>query len=567
MPLQASHGPSPQPVPTQLLQQLPANTMVGVPSPLTLNKPAPGGPSPLAMQKTMMGMPETLGPEPVRPPPAAAPAPAAAAPAAVFASPAPMNRTMLGVAMPGIAPTQPPSEDAPPPPPSFQAPVEAASLPPRRPQAMTLPLQVQYVPPPEPLREHAAPAPPRIVRKKGGVPLSVVALITGGVVLAGGLALAILWRGAPPITGQPRATADGRDVLHLVCETKSCKDGTVVALGGMKTTFMAGEADLQLAAPLHVGDNVLELMVDRPGMGRDETVKLVVPVAYRVSADVTTMNAPHPTVTIRVEARPGTEATVDGKPLPLDASGVGAYAIDERSATEGAADESRIVSVEVPYTVATQGHAPEKGTVSARVAVAPLRVDSPGARAIVDEDKVLVAGRAAKGASVTVDGAAVTVGPDGAFETLVPMTAPGDRAVDVRGEVHGAAGTLMPRTVHVTVSRVASLADAAKDFEQQKPLGYDAAMSDIVGKAGQPIVVDGQVIESRGSGHRTLALVDDKRGCAKSPCLTRVVVFRDLPLAHGDSLRAYGLVARGFTTPAGQTIPEVDSLFVQRTKR
>ena len=125
----------------------------------------------------------------------------------------------------------------------------------------------------------------------------------------------------------------------------------------------------------------------------------------------------------------------------------------------------------------------------------------------------------------------------------------------------------MPRTVHVAVSRVASLADAARDFEQQKPLGYDAAMSDIAGKTGQSIVVDGQVLESRGSGHRTLALVDDKRGCAKSPCLTRVIIFRDLALAHGDSLRAYGVVARGFTTPAGQTIPEVESLFVQRTKR
>jgi hypothetical protein len=482
-----------------------------------------------------------------------------------------MNRTMLGVAMPGIAPTQPPSEDAPPPPASsFQPSAQAAQAqaPARRIHAPTLPLQVQYVPPPEPLQEQRAPAPPRIVRKKGGVPLAAVALLIGGIVLAGGVALALLWHGAPPITGQPRATADGKDVLHLVCEPKSCKDGTVVALGGMKTTFMAGEADLQLATPLHVGDNALELMVDRPGMGRDETVKLVVPVAYRVSADVTTMGAVHPTVTIRVEAKPGAQATVDGKPLELDATGVGAYVLDERAATEGAADESRVVSVDVPYTVASQGHAPEKGTVSARVAVAPLRVDSPGTRAVVDEDKVLVAGRAAKGANVTVDGAPVAVGPDGAFETLVPLTATGDRTVEVRGEVHGAAGTLMPRTVHVAVSRVASLADAAKDFEQQqKPIGYDAAMGDIVGKTGQPIVIDGLVLESRGSGHRTLALVDDKRGCAKSPCLTRVIVFRDLALAHGDSLRAYGVVARGFTTPAGQTIPEVESLFVQRTKR
>ena len=126
--------------------------------------------------------------------------------------------------------------------------------------------------------------------------------------------------------------------------------------------------------------------------------------------------------------------------------------------------------------------------MSARVAVAPLRVDAPGTRAVVDEDKVLVAGRAAKGASVTVDGAAVTVGPDGAFETTVPLRG---RRATTRSRCAAAAGALMPRTVHVAVTRVASLADAAKEFEQQKPLGYDAAMSDIAGKTGQPIVVDG----------------------------------------------------------------------------
>jgi hypothetical protein len=426
-----------------------------------------------------------------------------------------------------------------------------------------MPLRIQYVPAPEPLRDLPAPARPRIVRKKGGLPLAAVALLAGAILLAGGAALTFLWHGAPPIGGQPRSTADGKDMLHLVCDPKSCKDGTVVALGGIKTTFVAGEADLLLAAPLLVGDNTLDLMVDRPGIGRDEMVKLVVPVAYRVSADVTTMSAPHPAITIHVQARPGAQATVDGKPLSLDAFGAGVYAIDETHATEGAADESRVVSVDVPYTIASNGHAPESGTVSARASVAPLRVDAPGARAVVDDDKVLVAGRAAKGATVTVAGAPVTVGPDGAFETVVPLPTQGDSRLDVRG------GTtvLLPRTVHITVSRVASLADAARAFEQQKPLGYDAVMSDVAGKTGQPMVVDGEVLESRGAGHRTLALVDDKRGCASSPCLTRVVVGRDITLLRGDRLRAYALVARPFATPAGQTIPEVESVFVVRTKR
>jgi hypothetical protein len=482
---------------------------------------------------------------------------------------------MLGVAMPGIAPEspggggvqqstvaigQPPVAPGP-------APAPGGALPPARRHAETLPLQVQYVPPPEPLRELPVPAPPRIVRKRGSFPLATVALVLGGLLLAGGVILAVLWKSAPPISGQPRATPDGKDVLHLVCDAKSCKDGTVVSLAGARTTFASGEADLPLTSPLHVGDNTLELMVDRPGMGRDEIVRLVVPVAYRVSADVTTMSGPHPSITIRVEAQPGTRVEVDGKPLGLDANGAGAYAVDETAATEGAADESRVVSADVPYVITLPpgkgASTPQKGTVSARVAVAPLRVDAPGARAVVDEDKVLVAGRAAKGATVTVDGAPATVAPDGSFETFVPLPAVGDRTLDVRGGT----GMLTPRIVHVVVSRVASLTDAAKAFEQQKPLGYDAVMSDITGKTGQLIVVDGEVLESRGSGHRTLVLVDDKRGCAQGPCLVRVVVGRDLAFAHGERLKAYAVVARPFTTPAKQTVPEVESVFVVRTRR
>ncbi|HEY1693709.1 MAG TPA: hypothetical protein VGG39_16195 [Polyangiaceae bacterium] len=454
--------------------------------------------------------------------------------------------------MPGIAPTQPPDEAAPPPR--------------MRPHAATLPLQVQYIPPPEPLQELRAPAPPKIVRKKGGFSLAAVALILGILLLAGGAVLAVLWKGAPPITGQARATPEGKDVLHLACDPKSCKDGTAVAIGAARATFTAGEADVVLATPLHVGSNQLELNVDRPGMGRDETVRLVVPVAYRVSADVTTMGAAHPSITIRVEALPGSTVTVDGKPLALDGNGAGAYALDETAATDGPADESRVLSAEIPYSIASPGKpAPDQGKVSARVAVAPLRVDAPGARTVVDEDKVLVAGRAAKGASVTVDGAAVTVGPDGAFETTVPLPAVGDRTLDVRGGTP----TLMPRTVHVVVARVKSLADAAKAFEQQpqKPLGYDAVLADLAGKTGQPIVVDGPVLESRVVGHMTLVVVDDRRGCAHGPCITRVVIGRDMALAHGDVLHAYGTVARGFAWRPGQTVPEVESAFVMKAAR
>jgi hypothetical protein len=432
-----------------------------------------------------------------------------------------------------------------------------AALPPRG-FGETVPIPAFFVPPPAPLIEPGVPSRGSAARRRGA-PLTLAALIAGGVALVGGVLIAVLWRSAPPIAAQPHIAPDGKDVLHLTCDPQSCRDGTIVGLGGAKATMSGGEADLPLAAPLRVGDNALTLSIDRPGMGRDETVKLVVRVAYRVRADVSTMEGPHPAITIRIEAPPGAEVRVDDRPVMLDETGVGAYALDEYPATTGPADESRVISVDLPYVVVPRGQASEKGTVSARVAVAPLRVDAPGTSAVVEEDKVLIAGRAAKGAAVTVDGVPAAIAPDGAFEATVALPAPGQRNIDVR------AGTtlLSPRTVHVTVTRVASLADAAKAWEERGSIGYDAAMRDVTAaKTGEPIIVEGEVVEARGSGHRTLVLVDDRRGCARGPCLARVVIGRDLALMRGQQLRVYGRVARAYRTPAAQTVPEVEADFV-----
>jgi hypothetical protein len=566
-------GPKAAPLPasTQLLAQPQAPTPIvnaadktmmafggtpNVPAPAPPAPAQPAAPPPDGNKKTMLGV---LAP---------GVAPAESAVRAAGGAPA-HNKTMLGVAMPGIAPLREAVDASP-----ISSAASTMAVEPRppqpQPQAAPAPRAAQgpaqtliYIaPPPAPLADVPAPPPPRIV-KKGGFPLAAVALTMGVVVLLAGAAIALFWHGAPPVTALPRVAPDGKDVLHLTCDPKSCNDGTTVELDGAKATFAAGECDLTLTKALSVGDNALALRVDRPGMGRDEVLKLVVPVAFRVRADVTTMSAAHAGITIHVEALPGSDARVDGKPLALDAKGIGSYVIDESAAAEGAADESRVVSVDVPYEIATKGRPAEKGTVSARVAVAPLRVDAPGARGVVEEDHVLVAGRAAKGASVTVDGNPVLVGPDGAFETTVALGAPGERVVDVR------AGTslLTPRTVHVTVKRVASLADEARAFEQQQPLGYDAAMANLTGTEGSPIVVEGEVLEARASGHRTLLLVDDKRGCARGPCLARVIVGRDLAVGRGEPLRAYGRVARAFTTTSGQTVPEVEADFLTRSRR
>ncbi len=507
----------------------------------------------VASKRTMVGLP-LLPAGPQQPPVETAPATLA------------RNRTILGVALPGIAPLHA-GDAATHPAPSPEPPELANSTldgsPPPSALAETLPIPAFFVPPPAPLVDEPAPSRPRRARR-GGASLAVAAVLAGGVALVGGAVMAIVWRSAPPITAQPRIAPDGKDVLHLVCEASSCQDGTLVSFGGAHAAFAAGEADLPLATPLRVGDNAITLTVDRPGMGGAESVKLVVPVAYRVRADVTTMQGPHPCITIRVEAPPQTEVRVDDKPVPLDSSGAGTFALDETAAAEGPADESRIVAIDVPYAIVPKGRPPEGGMVSARIAVAPLRVDAPGTSTVIDEDKLLIAGRAARGATVRVDGAAVPVAPDGAFETTIDVDALGERTVDVRAET----GALAPRTVHIPVSRVANLADAAKEFEEREPVGYDAAMRDIAeSKTGEAIVVDGDVLETRGSAHRTLALVDDRRGCAKGPCLARVIIGRDLSITPGENLRAYGRVARAYRIPTAQTVPEIEAEFVLRAKR
>jgi hypothetical protein len=50
-----------------------------------------------------------------------------------------------------------------------------------------------------------------------------------------------------------------------------------------------------------------------------------------------------------------------------------------------------------------------------------------------------------------------------------------------------------------------------------------------------------------------------------------VVIGRDLPLARGETLRAYGRVARAFRSPGlgagAQTVPEVEAEFVLKGRR
>ncbi|HXX69991.1 MAG TPA: hypothetical protein VEK07_22620 [Polyangiaceae bacterium] len=471
----------------------------------------------------------------------------------------PLNpkQTMMGVATPGIAPLRPGEPPPLEPPPLLSGPAGAPVRPRTTPDAT-------IVPPPEPLPEIAAPVPPTDMPKRG-VPLATVALVLGVLVLVSGITVVLVLRGTAPISAGARSSSEGKDILLLHCDPRSCRDGTTAGVEGVQATFVSGEAEVTLPEPLHVGANPLSLRIDRPGIGRDEVVSVIVPVAYRISADVSPMSNPRAEIVVHVEALAGSEVTVDGKHVVLEPSGVGELAIDESSATRGPADESRVVAVDVGYRIVPPGAGtlPAQGTVSARVSVAPLRVDVPGEHAVFETDRFVLAGRAAKGASVTIDNAPVEVSADGSFESTVPLPAFGERSIQVRGQTP----VFSPRTIDIHVKRVGSLATEAREFEHQPTLGYDAAMSDLAASIGQPMVIDGDVIESRTAGHRTVVLVDDRRGCAKGPCLVRVIIAGDASSARGKIIRAFGFITRPFSSSPGQTVPELEAAFVLPPKK
>lgn len=557
-----------------------ARTVLGMSAADLRPPPAAAAPPPAAAapaNRTVLGMPAASF--------AAAPSAPAAAPAASAGPgvPAGAQRTMLGVAVPGIAPLNPGSA-APSPPHASAAPASAAARlavenenrtmlgvpavgaapPPVGPAGNTsgpLLTGAFIAPAPPPLELEAMPSAPKKV-KRSGVPMGVVAGGLAALVLGIGGTAALLLRNQSPLVVQPRLSPKGTDVLHLACAT--CPDGTKVSQGAETAEFKDHETDLELAAPLRVGDNALTLKLDRPSMGRDEEVKALVPVHYRIHADLAAISAATPLVTIVVETEPGSSVKLDDKPLALDASGKGNLPIDLTADCTGMADESRTVTREVKYEVTLKDHV-EKGSVTARVGVPALRIDAPLVRTVIGGDRFFVAGRTVKGAQIAVNGRPVTVDASGIFSE--PFGAP--TATELAIEVRATAPSSAPRVASLKLKRSDALeADArAAEKAQGTPRFADliAAATSATPGAAKPASVEGELSGLRVVNHQSVFLVESKKTCERKepPCLVRVIHGAELDLKPGTRVLVVGRATRMFTPPGGgATVPELEAEWV-----
>ncbi|MCW5831762.1 MAG: hypothetical protein KIS78_04820, partial [Labilithrix sp.] len=386
--------------------------------------------------------------------------------------------------------------------------------------------------------------------------VAVVALVFVVVALAGSAAAYFVLRAGPPLSAQPQLDDAGKESLRIRCD--SCPDGTVITLGASSSTIEGAATVLPLPAPLSIGDNDLEMAIDRPAAGRDETVKVHVPVAYRVKADLSTAqtrDGASAAVTVRVEALAGTEVTVDGKPVALDDAGKGSHAIDVTSEVEGTSVEQTAIDRKIPFTIKPKGRtAAEDGQLVVRAGVAPLHLDAPGRQLYTERATATVSGQVKPGTVVTVDGQDLAVDAQGRFNVGVALPAPGTKTIAIAAS----APPLATRFVRAELVRVASLEDAATSLDAKTPLTFDAYGADPKSKIGALALVDGEIQDIRiVSGHTVMA-VEEKRSCgAAGACVVRVVHGEELKAARGDAVRVYGRVA-GLATLNGAPIPHVE---------
>jgi hypothetical protein len=462
---------------------------------------------------------------------------------------------MMGVAMPGIAPLAPgvakePVPVEPAPDPGTLAP---GFGPPPQPQPAFQPASTYQSMPEEPRRRSSRPPPPKARPQYS----ATIALVSGLVLAAAAAAFAFLWRSPAPLRAEARVDASGTDQLHITCTT--CPDGTELRIGDAKSKVVSQSADIALASPLGVGENVFTVDVDRPANARDEKVSLIVKIGYRIRPDLSGLDSDRPVLRILVDGAPLAKMVIDGKPLDLGADGKGAYDIDITSDCTGPSDETKTLERSVPYSVAGATGAAEQGSVGLRVAVTPLHLDAPSTHAVIDGERFLLGGRTGRGGRLVVGGDPVPVAADGSFSKAMPAKTIGDNTLSLRATVPG----LAPRIASVRVKRVEKLSEEARTFTASAPLAFADLSADVNKHVGEPIVLTGDIVEARQQGARNLALLDVQKGCPRPPCVARVVFTSTDGVTRGDHLQVFGHVTRAISAKgeAAGAVPEVEGDF------
>ncbi|HYQ40847.1 MAG TPA: hypothetical protein VER11_02735, partial [Polyangiaceae bacterium] len=474
------------------------------------------------------------------------------------------QKTMLGVARPGIAPLNP-GQAKPVAPAPIPAPVPATAGSGGYPSSGSLPSAgagVTVNPVPTSTRTAGAGPGRQAAQPKPGIPaLAAVSMVGAAGLFAAAAVVWLFYRGHGSIEARATALPDGKEQLELTCA--ACDDGTVVRLDAANATFSGHHASLGLSRPLKVGENpmTLTLVATR---GKQSFVDISVPVAYRVRGDTSGLDAPTPELRVLVSATAGSTVTVDGKPVTLNAEGDGRYVLDVSAEVTGLDASLKTLERKLPYTVTPPNGSPQTGTVSLQAGITPLVIDAPGPAVLLEASNFVLAGRTAKGGSLTVSDRPITVDPTGRFAQMMNVSAPGETTIVIRATNKDTAPRLFP----LRVKRVDSLAREAERVRQRATSNYTAIADQAETKRGWAVALDGACVDARTENYTTVVVMDVQGGCTRPPCLARVTYGAPFSLAAGDKFSAFGEVVGLVDGPrSGSKIPEIRADFLLKVAK
>lgn len=466
------------------------------------------------------------------------------------------QKTVLGVARPGIAPLNPGQAKPPVPVPAAAHP-SSGSLPSA---GASAPGSENQVP-----STHAAPA-PRSARNaaapKQGIPaLAAVSMVGAAGLFAAAVVVWLFYRGHGSIEARATALADGKEQLELSCA--ACDDGTVVRLDAANAIFSGHHANLPLSRPLKVGENPMTFTLVN-ARGKQSFVDVSVPIAYRVRGDTSGLDAPTPELRVLVSAVAGSAVTVDGKPVTLNAEGEGRYVLDVSAEVTGLDATVKPLERKLSYIVTPPNGASQTGSVSLQAGITPLVIDAPGPAVLLETSNFVLAGRTAKAGTLTVSDRPITVDATGRFAQMMNVSAPGETTIIIRATSKDTAPRLFP----LRVKRVDSLQREAERVRQRATNNYAAIADQAETKRGWAVALDGVSVDARTENYNTVVVMDVQGGCPRPPCLARVTYGAPFSLAAGDKFSAFGQVVGLIDGPrSGTKIPEIRADFLLKATK
>ncbi|MBK8254276.1 MAG: hypothetical protein IPK82_16610 [Polyangiaceae bacterium] len=396
---------------------------------------------------------------------------------------------------------------------------------------------------------------------------TAVFAIAGGAAALVAVLVVLLWPTRGAVTARPRVDAEGRDGLDIECS--SCPDATAVRIGAVSASVVGKHAFVPISLPL--GESKLEVVIDRPGNGKDEVAKVSVHMPYRVTTDLSTLRGERPAIQVIVEAQDGTQVVLDGKTVPL-VNGRAVDLLDVTDACTGESDEPRTLSRKIPYVVTAPGRSAEQGTLHVSAPITTLRIHAPGAAVVTDKENFFLAGRTQKGVELFAGPHAIPLRSDGSFAHVMNVSSVGSTQISVRAQGQGMA----PRIAKIDVRRVDSLDAAARDFAAKSPLGLLDLSADPKTKIGRTAMVSGFVLGSRSADQVTVIKLRGYGGPAcpplpaatkpesvgdPGPCVVEIAIGAQVSVAPGELVTGCGRFA-GTTGEPGSEVPQVRADFM-----